>query len=208
NVSIFKDTFNKNQDIHEQTARKIFNISPEQTVPAHLRRAAKTVNFSIIYGISPWGLSAQLGITKDEAKNIIQSYMDSIPEIYDYIERTKQFALDNAFVLTPWGRRIELPDVKIPRLKTYALRAAINAPVQGFEADLMRKVMVDIYHKIIQKNKDKIRMIVQVHDEIIFECKTEYTEQFASQIKNIMETIVKLSVPLVAEVNINKLWSK
>ena len=208
NVQTFKETFNNGADIHEQTARKIFNIPDNQSVPRDLRRAAKTVNFSIIYGISSFGLAGQLGISRTDAQNIINSYMSGLPEIKEYIDKTKAFATEHACVYTPWGRRIELPDAKNPRMRAYAMRAAVNAPIQGFEADLMRRAMVEIDKNIIQQNPDKIQMIMQVHDEIIFECKTEHANDFALQIKSAMENITKLSIPLVAEYVIGPVWGK
>lgn len=207
-VKTFKETFNSGADIHEQTARKIFHIAADQPVTRAQRRAAKTVNFSIIYGISSFGLAAQLGVSRADAKTIIDAYMAGLPEIHRYIEKIKQFAIDNACVYTPWGRRIELPEVKNPRLRQYAIRAAINAPIQGFEADLMRLAMVKIAHDIVAPNADKIKMILQVHDEIIFECDADVAEQFANKIKTSMENITKLSVPLVAEYTIGEKWEK
>lgn len=208
NIQTFKETFNAGTDIHEQTARKIFNIAPDVPVTKSQRRAAKTVNFSIIYGISSFGLAAQLGVPREEAKQIIDAYMAGLPEIRRYIEKIKQFATDNACVYTPWGRKIELPEIKNSRLKQYALRAAINAPIQGFEADLMRLAMVKIANDIVRPNADKIKMILQVHDEIIFECDASAADTFAAQIKSKMENITKLSVPLVAESVIGDTWDK
>ncbi len=208
NVHTFKETFINGDDIHNQTARRIFNIPASQDVPKDLRRAAKTVNFSIIYGISSFGLATQLGVSRHDAQNIINSYMAGLPEIKEYIEKTKQFAMDNACVYTPWGRRIELPEVKNPRMRSYAMRAAINAPIQGFEADLMRRAMVEIDQNIMKPNSDKIRMIMQVHDEIVFECESEYADEFARQIKSAMENVTKLSVPLAAEYIIGPAWGK
>ena len=208
NVHTFKETFNSGTDIHEQTARKIFDIPSNQPVTKELRRAAKTVNFSIIYGISSFGLAAQLGVGRTDAQNIINSYMSGLPEIKEYIEKTKKFATEHACVYTPWGRRIELPEIKNPRMRAYAMRAAINAPIQGFEADLMRYAMVEIAKNITQPNPDKIRMIMQVHDEIVFECRAEYANEFAEKIKHTMETITQLSVPLVAEYIIDTAWGK
>ena len=208
NVTTFKETFNSGADIYEQTARKIFHIAPDAPVDKSQRRAAKTVNFSIIYGISSFGLAAQLGVSREDAKKIIDAYMAGLPEIRRYIEKIKQFAMDNACVYTPWGRRIELPDVKNPRTRQYALRAAINAPIQGFEADLMRRAMVEIARDIVAPNTNQIKMILQVHDEIIFECDRDVADNFAKQIRDKMENICKLSVPLVAEVSIGEKWDK
>ena len=207
-VTTFKETFNAGTDIHEQTARKIFDIAPDAHVTKAQRRAAKTVNFSIIYGISSFGLAAQLGVSRDEAKKIIDAYMAGLPQVRKYIDDTKKFATQNACVYTPWGRRIELPEINNTRLKQYALRAALNAPIQGFEADLMRLAMVQIANDIVHPNQDKIKMILQVHDEIIFECDKDMATQFATQIKEKMENICKLSVPLVAEYTIGEKWDK
>ncbi len=208
NVKTFRDTFNAGTDIHEQTARKIFDITPDMPVPKDLRRAAKTVNFSIIYGISSFGLAGQLGLSRGDAGAIINSYMAGLPEIKEYIENTKNFATENACVYTPWGRRIELPEVKNPRTRAYAMRAAVNAPIQGFEADLMRRAMIEIDKQIIQPNSETIRMIMQVHDEIVFECDANHANDFAERIKSAMEHIATLSVPLVAEYIISSEWGK
>lgn len=208
NVKTFKDTFLSDADIHEQTARHIFNIPDTNIVPRDLRRAAKTVNFSIIYGISSFGLSGQLGISRTAAQEIINSYMSGLPEIKNYIENIKHFASENACVYTPWGRRIELPEAKNPRMRAYAMRAAVNAPIQGFEADLMRLAMVKIYNDIIVPNRDKIRLIMQVHDEMVFECDKNLADTFAMQIKQTMENITKLSVPLRADYVIAEYWGK
>ena len=208
NVHTFKETFKSGADIHEQTARQIFGIAADAPVPRDLRRAAKTVNFSIIYGISSFGLAGQLGISRAAAQEIINSYMAGLPEIRAYIDRIKQFAMENACVYTPWGRRIELPEVKNPRMRAYAMRAAVNAPIQGFEADLMRCAMVNIDQDIIQPNSDKIQMIMQVHDEIIFECDESAAPEFAQQIESAMESVATLSVPLAADYVIGKYWGK
>ena len=208
NVEMFKETFNQGLDIHEQTARKIFNIPQNAPVPKELRRAAKTINFSIIYGISAFGLANQLNISREEAKKIIDSYMAGLPEIKEYIDHVSDFVLKNHFVYTPWHRRIEIPEAANPRMRGYAVRAAINAPIQGFEADIVRRAMVKIYNTIVVPNKDKIKMILQVHDEIIFECDESMAESFAQQIKNEMENITKLSVPLLAESIVSPIWDK
>lgn len=208
NVHTFKETFNSGKDIHEQTARQIFGIVADAPVPKDLRRAAKTVNFSIIYGISSFGLSGQLGISRAAAQEIINAYMAGLPEVKEYIEEVKHFAMQHACVYTPWGRRIELPEVKNPRMRGYAMRAAVNAPIQGFEADLMRCAMVSIENEIMKPNSDKIRMIMQVHDEIIFECDENIAEEFAKKIESAMENVAKLSVPLAADYVIGKVWGK
>lgn len=208
NVKIFKDTFLHNTDIHEQTARKIFNIPNDTPVSKEQRRAAKTVNFSIIYGISSFGLSNQLNISRNEAKNIIDIYMTGLPEIREYINNVKDFVSEHSYVYTPWGRKIEIPMAQNTRMRAYAMRAAINAPIQGYEADLMRRAMISVYNKIIKPNKKQIRLIMQVHDEMIFECDTDVAEQFAKQIKYEMEHVAEISVPIPAEYIIANYWGK
>lgn len=208
NIKTFKDTFIAGADIHEQTARKIFNIPPTTIVPKDLRRAAKTVNFSIIYGISSFGLAAQLNISRSAAQDIINSYMAGLPEIKAYIDNIKQFAIENSCVFTPWGRRIELSGANNPRMRAYAMRAAINAPIQGFEADLMRFAMIKIYNDIVVPNRDKIRLIMQVHDEMIFECDEHLATEFAEKIKTAMENATQISVPLRADYVIAPFWGK
>lgn len=207
-IKTFTDTFNAGADIHEQTARKIFNIPDANIVPKDLRRAAKTVNFSIIYGISSFGLAAQLNVPRARAGEIINSYMAGLPEIKTYIDNIKKFATENACVYTPWGRRIELPEAKNPRMRAYAMRAAINAPIQGFEADLMRYAMIRVFNEIVVPNRDKIKMIMQVHDEMVFECDESVATEFAEKIKSVMENITKISVPLRADYVIAPFWGK
>ncbi len=208
NVKTFCETFRNGTDIHEQTARQVFGIANDAPVPRDLRRAAKTINFSIIYGISSFGLAGQLGISRGDAQNLINTYMSTLPEVKTYIDRVKEFAATHGYVVTPWGRRVFLPEINNPRMRAYAMRAAVNAPIQGFEADLMRRAMVEIDENIMQPNSDKIRMIMQVHDEMVFECDAPLAEQFALQIQSAMEHVATLSVPLHAEYVIGEKWGK
>ncbi len=203
-IKSFKETFARGEDIHSKTARTVFKIPDSEPVPKDLRAKAKTLNFSIIYGISAFGLANQLNISRTEAQIIIDSYLAELPEIKNYFDKTKQFALDNGCVYTPWGRRIELPEVRNPRLRAYAMRAAINAPIQGFEADLMRLAMI----KISELKSSSAKMIMQVHDEIVCECDIAESLSFADQVKTTMENVAYLSVPLLAETNISTDWGK
>ncbi|MCL2890067.1 MAG: DNA polymerase, partial [Alphaproteobacteria bacterium] len=204
-VKELKESFAHGRDIHEDTARKIYGIAPGGHVTHAQRAVAKTTNFSIIYGVSPFGLAAQLDIPVGDAKQLIDSYMAGFPEIETYMKNTKEFGAAHGYVMTPWGRRIELPDVKNPRSRSYALRAAINAPIQGFEADLMRFAMVKIDEMI---RGEQIKMILQVHDEIVFECDEDSAEDWAQKIEHVMESVTKLSVPIVADYSISKDWKK
>ena len=203
-VKVFKDTFNNDLDIHIQTAKKIFNLKKDSDISSEQRRIAKTVNFSIIYGVSAFGLARQLQTTQTEAKNIIDSYMQELKEVRDYIEETKDFAKRNGYVITPWGRKIFLDLNNRFINQQYLMRAAINAPVQGFEADIMRFIMVQIDKEIFYD--ERIKMILQIHDEIVFEVDSIYSEELAQKIKNIMENSVKLSIPLKVDYKIDKTW--
>ncbi len=202
-VKMFKDTFAMGRDIHSETARKIFDIPENEEVPKDLRARAKTVNFSIVYGISSFGLATQLGVSRTEASQLIDSYMSGLPEIHKYIEDTKKFATEHGFVMTPWGRKIFIGEINNPRMRAYALRAAINAPIQGFEADIVRHAMVKI-----AKAEIPAEMIMQVHDEIVFECDADKAQAVSKQIIEIMESAVNISVPLLAEANISDKWGK
>jgi DNA polymerase-1 len=193
---VLKDAFKKGLDIHSETAVKIFGVLTPET-----RRLAKTINFSIIYGISAFGLAPQLGVSQREAASIIENYMAGLPAIRKYIEDTKKLATERGYVETPLGRRITFPDIKNPQMKNYALRAAVNAPIQGFEADIMRLAMAKLADL-------PIKMILQVHDEIVFECPAAEAKGYAEQIKEIMENIVSLSVPLAADYIISDRWGK
>lgn len=195
-VNIWKNAFQNGKDIHAETAQKLFGME----TPSN-RRIAKIINFSIIYGVSSFGLAAQLGISRMDAQTIINNYMNELPEVKKYIENTKKFATDNGYVDTPLGRRITFPEINNPRMKNYMLRAAVNAPIQGYEADIMRLVLAKLAEL-------PIKMILQVHDEIVFECPKNLADDSAKQIKEIMESIVKISVPLSADCHISESWEK
>jgi DNA polymerase-1 len=145
-------------------------------------------------------------VSRGEAQNLINTYMAGLPEIKEYMDKTKDFVLANACVYTPWGRRIELPDIRNPRFRAYALRAAVNAPIQGFEADLMRLAMINIDKKIA--GDPRIKMIMQVHDEMVFECDLDIAEDMAKLIEAEMEYVAQLSVPLQADYVIGTSWGK
>lgn len=197
-VTPLKDAFAAGKDIHAETAEKIFGMVTPQN-----RRIAKTINFSIIYGVSPFGLAAQLGISSTDARKIIDDYMAGFPEIKNYIEDAKKFATERGYIETPFGRRITFPDIKNPRLKNYALRAAVNAPIQGFEADIMRVALARL-----AALPPAVKMILQVHDEFVFECPASDAPACAEEIKRVMESIVTLSVPLTADYKISERWEK
>ncbi|MCQ2913569.1 MAG: DNA polymerase I [Alphaproteobacteria bacterium] len=202
NVSALKQAFLDNIDIHAATASQVFGIPVENMDPI-IRRRAKAINFGIIYGISPFGLSQQLGITQNEAKEYIEKYFARFPEIKEYMEKTKEFAKQNGYVLTPFGRKCFIDKTN---KNGQADRAAINAPIQGGAADMLKKAMIIIPLKLKEQNLSA-KMLLQVHDELIFEIKEEEIDKTKLLVKDIMENIVKLSVPLIAEVGIGKNWS-
>ncbi|MDR0967488.1 MAG: DNA polymerase I [Rickettsiales bacterium] len=204
NVASWRESFANGGDIHSDTARQVFKIPGNEPVPRELRARAKTINFAVIYGMSAFGLAGQLGVSRLDAQKIIDSYWAALPEIADYFDKTKKFAMDNGFVLTPMGRKIELPELQNSRTRAYGLRAATNAPIQGAEADLMRLAMVQLE----KLQSDSAKMILQVHDEIVFECDEKIADEFAARIKSVMENVATLSVPLVADTNIGKEWGK
>ena len=198
-ITSWKSAFTAGRDIHIETAERLFGVATPDN-----RRIAKTVNFSIIYGVSAHGLALQLGIGRSAAQAIIDNYMTAIPEIRAYIENTKQVARERGFIETMFGRRIYFPDInaKGPR-RAFSERAAINAPIQGAEADIVRVALA----RLAAANLPA-KMLLQVHDEIVFECPADVAEFAAREIKRIMESVVELSVPLSADYTISERWEK
>ncbi|MDR0319734.1 MAG: hypothetical protein LBH81_03275 [Rickettsiales bacterium] len=197
-VPALKQIFASGKDIHCMTAHKIFG-TPLAEVSAAERRAAKTVNFSIVYGVSAFGLATQLGIANAAAQKLIDSYFASFPEIRAYNERVAEFAKEHAFVETPAGRRVDLPEIRTPALKAYALRAATNAPIQGAEADLMRLAAIEV-DRVLEGTGAKL--VLQVHDELVVECPEGAADEIARKVKAAMEGVGAFDVPLPAETTI------
>lgn len=206
NVKNLKQAFFDNVDIHTRTASQVFNV-PEDKMTPDIRRKAKAINFGIIYGISPFGLAKQLDIRPDEAKDYIENYFKFYPEILKYMEETKAFAHSQGFVKTSMGRQMFVQNINNPKLKSYAERAAINAPIQGTAADILKIAMIKIQKSLAEKNLlNDIRMLLQVHDELVFEVKDSKVDKAVALIKDIMENVVKLSVPLEAEAGVSDNW--
>ncbi len=205
-VKNLKQAFLDNVDIHTRTASQVFGIA-ESEMTSDIRRKAKAINFGIIYGISPFGLAKQLEISQEDAKNYIQNYFNVYPEILNYMENAKEFAHKNGFVETLDKRKLFIANINNPKLKSYAERAAINAPIQGTAADIIKKAMIRIRDVLKEKNlSNDIKMLLQVHDELVFEVKNDFIDEAKILIKDIMENIVKLSIPLVVEVGIANNW--
>ncbi len=206
NVKNLKQAFIDNVDIHTRTASQVFGI-PESEMTSDIRRKAKAINFGIIYGISPFGLANQLDIPQSEAKEYIDNYFKNFPEIKEYMEKTKEFAHQYGYIKTLYGRKCFITNINNPKLKSYAERAAINAPIQGSAADIIKMAMIKIQNALTQNNLiNDIRMLLQVHDELVFEVKEDKIDYATKFIKETMENIVKLSIPLEVEVGIADNW--
>ncbi|MBN2753189.1 MAG: DNA polymerase I, partial [Rhodospirillaceae bacterium] len=206
-VSALKAAFADGADIHAATAAQVFGVPIEGMDPM-LRRRAKAINFGIIYGISPFGLARQLAIPQGEAKSYIEAYFARYPEIRDYMETTKDFARSHGHVRTPFGRLCATPGIaaKNPAQRAFAERAAINAPIQGGAADIMKRAMVAVEHALVTSNLTATA-ILQVHDELVFEVKADQADALISLIKPVMENAVTLSVPLVVDAGPGKSWA-
>ena len=176
------------------------------------RRKAKAINFGIIYGISAFGLARQLSIPRGEAQDYIKAYFARFPGIQAYMEETKIQARDDKFVETLFGRRIHITDIASsnPNMRQFAERQAINAPIQGSAADIIKRAMIALPAVIASSGLD-IKMLLQVHDELIFEVPDEQAERASALIREVMETahkqVISLNVPLVAEAGIAKNWA-
>jgi DNA polymerase-1 len=210
-VEPLKQAFREGADIHALTASQVFGV-PQKGMDAGLRRRAKAINFGIIYGISAFGLAAQLGIPQGEAARYIEAYFARYPGIRDYMERTKEFCRDHGYVDTIFGRRCFIPGIrdKNPARRQFAERAAINAPLQGAAADIVKRAMVRI-PEALARHKLSARMLLQVHDELLFEVKDSEVEKTARVVRETMENAplpaVALSVPIVAEAGIGSNWA-
>ncbi len=205
-VAALKQAFRDGVDIHTLTASQVFGI-PLNQVTGEVRRQAKAVNFGIIYGISGWGLAQQLGCDPREANDFIKRYLATFSEIRDYMERTKEEARKFGYVKTLLGRKCFIPNINAsnPGWRAGAERQAINAPLQGTAADIMKKAMAQIPPALKAANLNA-RMLLQVHDELIFEVHESELEKTTPLVKHIMENVVKLDVPLVAEAGSGKSW--
>ncbi|MCQ2114651.1 MAG: DNA polymerase I [Bacteroidales bacterium] len=200
------EAFNSGIDVHKATAAKIFRIDPSE-VTADQRRVAKTANFGIMYGISAFGLAQRLGCARGEAKQIIDDYFASFPTIRDFIDRTLASARENGYVETIYGRRRYVPDVNAQNgtVRALAERNAVNAPIQGTSADIIKKAMIEVDRRMTEAGL-KSRMVLQIHDELVFDALPQELETLERIVVEGMENIVKLSVSLNVECNHGKNW--
>jgi len=199
--------FNEGEDIHARTAREIFSLESLDDVTPDHRRKAKEVNFGIPYGVSAYGLASRLGISNKEGKEMIDQYFERFPGIGRYIEETTSFAREHGYVKTLMGRRRYIPDINSRNwnVRGFAERTAINMPIQGTAADIIKVAMIRI-RDFLNKENLKSRMLLQVHDELVFEIHEDEIEEVPSTIQALMESAVKLDVPLKVDIGIAENW--
>ena len=200
------DAFNHGQDVHRRTAAEVLGIALED-VTSDQRRQAKAVNFGLLYGMSEFGLIRQLGFTREESQNYIKQYFQRYPGIYEYMQRTRQVALEQGFVETILGRRLYTPDIAARNMmiRKAAERAAINAPLQGSAADIIKMAMIEVDKMLPQA---QAKMLLQVHDELVFEVDRDAADELAPKLAEVMQSVVEISVPLVVEVGQGNNWDE
>lgn len=201
--------FAEGKDIHKATAAEVFGVALE-AVTSDMRRSAKAINFGLIYGMSAFGLAKQLGIGRVEAQKYMDLYFERYPGVLEYMERTRQQADVQGYVETLFGRRLYLPDIKSRNagLRKAAERAAINAPMQGTAADIIKRAMIAVDGWIRGIEDQSIRMLMQVHDELVFEIREEKLEEYIAIIKEKMSAAAELHVPLVVEAGTGDNWDQ
>lgn len=196
--------FQQGQDVHRRTASEVLGIAIED-VTHDQRRQAKAVNFGLLYGMSEFGLTRQLGFTREESRSYIARYFQRYPGVLDYMERTRQIAREQGFVETILGRRLYTPDIMATNkmIKQAAERAAINAPLQGSAADIIKLAMIAV-DKVLPK--DQAKLLLQVHDELVFEADVAIADELSKQIAEVMQSVLEISVPFVVEVGQGLNW--
>ena len=208
-IAALKQAFRDGIDIHAATASQVFGVPLDQ-MTSEIRRKAKAINFGIIYGISGFGLGRQLGIAPGEANAFIKAYFERFHELKVWMEATKAFARQNGHVVTLFGRRCYIPGIheKNAARRAFAERQAINAPIQGTAADIMKRAMARVPDALKEAGFDDVRMLLQVHDELLFEAPEDQAEAAAKLVREVMEGAATLGVPLVAEAGIGGNWDE
>jgi DNA polymerase-1 len=203
------NAFATGQDIHTATASEVF-VTPLKEVSIEQRRNAKAINFGLIYGMSAFGLSKQLNISRFDAQKYMDLYFERYPSVLAYMENTRQIAKEKGYVSTVFGRRLYLPEINASNglRRKGAERAAINAPMQGTAADIIKKAMLAVDDWIDTLPKDDVRMIMQVHDELVFEIKEHKLTEYKNKIISLMEHAVQLDVPLTVEAGVGINWDE
>nr|MDP9196896.1 DNA polymerase [Pseudomonadota bacterium] len=205
-IHSLREAFHQGLDIHAATASRVFGVPLDQMTP-EIRRNAKAINFGILYGMSGHGLARQLGIPVGEANAFVKRYLERYPEMAQYIEQTKAFCREHGYVKTLFGRRCHIPGINDRNGSRRAAfeRQAINAPLQGTAADIIKKAMVRL-PPALEKTGLKARLILQVHDELVLEAPEAQAEETAAVTRAVMEAAASLSVPLVADSGIGPTW--
>ncbi|MGK0419675.1 MAG: DNA polymerase-1 [Candidatus Pseudothioglobus sp.] len=202
------EAFNNNIDVHSATASQVFDTELSN-VTKDQRRKAKAINFGLIYGMSAFGLAKQIDVSRTEAKQYIDGYFENYPGVLRFMDETKERAKEQGFVETILGRRLYLPQVnsKNKMLQQHALRTAINAPMQGSSADIIKKAMLDI-QSWIDREHNGVKMIMQVHDELVFELQSDKAQEYGEVVRSMMSDTLKLSIPLEVDVGIGLNWQE
>ena len=198
--------FKEDTDIHTQTAMDVFHVEADE-VTSNMRRQAKAVNFGIVYGISDYGLSQNLGITRKEAKKFIERYFNSYPGVKSYMDEIVQEAKHKGFVSTIMKRRRYLPDITSRNfnMRSFAERTAMNTPIQGSAADIIKKAMIDLDHRLKEEDL-QAKVLLQVHDELILEAPENEIDKLKEIVPDVMERTVELDVPLKVDYSFGKSW--
>ncbi|MEJ2450021.1 MAG: DNA polymerase I [Gammaproteobacteria bacterium] len=202
------EAFKAGEDIHRATAAEVFGVAREQ-VSNDQRRSAKAINFGLIYGMSAFGLARQLNIARNEAQNYIDMYFSRYPGVREYMERTRELARQQGYVETVFGRRLYLPDINASNMqrRQYAERTAINAPMQGTAADIIKRAMIKL-DRAFADDQDDVSMIMQVHDELVFEVRTERVDDVIAIIREHMVRAAELTIPLTVDVGVGDNWGE
>ena len=200
--------FAEGQDIHRATAAEVFELKPD-AVSDERRRAAKAINFGLIYGMSAFGLAKQLGIGRGEAQDYVDLYFKRYPGVKQFMDQTRLLAREQGYVETVFGRRLYLPDIKSKnqQVRQYAERAAVNAPMQGTAADIIKRAMITVQAWLKQSGAPA-RMVMQVHDELVFEVEKKSVALIEQEVPKLMEAAAKLKVPLVVDVGTGSNWQE
>ena len=200
--------FSQGEDIHRATAAEVFNV-PLSDVTTDLRRKAKAVNFGLIYGMSAFGLAKQLDVSRSDAQTYINAYFARYPGVKKYMDDTRILAKEQGYVETLFGRRLYLPEIdsRNAALRQYAERTAINAPMQGTAADIIKRAMLTVDEWLLRGEID-VKMIMQVHDELVFEINAQDVDVAVEKIKSLMSGAAELTVPLIVDVGVGNNWDE
>ncbi|MDD1614565.1 MAG: DNA polymerase I, partial [Methylococcaceae bacterium] len=200
--------FSAGEDVHRATAAEVFGVAPDQ-VTADLRRSAKAINFGLIYGMSSFGLAQQLGLSRSQAQSYIDLYFARYPGVKNYMDSIRDQAREQGYVETLFGRRLYLPEIKSRNAarRQYAERTAINAPMQGSAADIIKRAMISTDQWLLQKKPDA-RIIMQVHDELVFEVAENQVDHCVDIIRTIMSSAADLNVPLIVDIGVGNNWDE